>query len=846
MYALNPKLRKFWRSPARYKVLHGGRASSKCLALGTMVMMADGSLRAVEAIRVGEQVMGPDSLPRNVLHTTRGESDMYRVRQSSGMDYVVNEDHILSVRRVESSRKGKMLASGEWSPRYPHLGDVHNINVKEYAAASAKFRVNFVGYRAGLIDLPSRPLELDPYIMGAWLGDGDSDGAIFTTMDREIVDELEAFAADNDMEVRTVADDERSRARRYRVCEKDRYIPGQKNAKKNRILTALKGYGIANTYSCKGRVRTLNKSVKRIPEDYLLNDEAARLELLAGLMDTDGNYHSARRSMVIGLANEMLARDVKRLVDGLGFKTSIHKRKTTAQNGFVGSAWIVTFSGSLDRVPCRIARKKALPDKCNAKNHLLTYIEVIPEGRGEYAGFSVDGDNLFCLADGTVTHNSHDAAGFAVFLAANYRLKIMCARQFQNRISESVYTLIQNKIEESEFKNEFIFTKTSIKHKTTGSEFLFYGIARNLNEIKSTEGIDILWLEEANYLTKEQWKVIDPTIRKKGAQIWLIFNPDDYMDFVYQQFVVKKQFSCVTQEINWPDNPFLDQSMIDLIKHEYEVDPKGAEHTYGGKPKMGQDKSVINLLYILASIDAHLKVPALDAHKPEAERRVWPRNGRKVIGFDVADDGDDKCATVEAHGNILVGAEEWEGLEDQLLKSSTRVFNRALETGSDVVFDSIGVGANVGSKFSELNEARGTAVVYEAFNAGGAVMKPDEVFKKFPHMNILNKDHFSNIKAQKWTDVAEQFRKTYEVVTQGAMHPIDELISIDSSTFDAKLLDQLKQELSSPKKDVDGNGRFKVESKADLRKRGIESPNIADAVIMARIIPKRKSKGFFD
>ncbi|WP_217468825.1 phage terminase large subunit, partial [Staphylococcus aureus] len=83
-----------------------------------------------------------------------------------------------------------------------------------------------------------------------------------------------------------------------------------------------------------------------------------------------------------------------------------------------------------------------------------------------------------------------------------------------------------------------IFTKNSIKHKSTGSEFLFYGIARNLSEIKSTEGIDILWLEEAHYLTQEQWEVIEPTIRKENSEIWIIFNPNEVTDFVYQNFVV--------------------------------------------------------------------------------------------------------------------------------------------------------------------------------------------------------------------------------------------------------------------------------------------------------------------
>lgn len=448
------------------------------------------------------------------------------------------------------------------------------------------------------------------------------------------------------------------------------------------------------------------------------------------------------------------------------------------------------------------------------------------------------------LHGGRASSKSHDAAGFAVFLAANYHLKFLCARQFQNRISESVYTLIKDKVEASEFNGEFTFTKASIKHKVTGSEFLFYGIARNLSEIKSTEGVDILWLEEAHYLTAEQWEVINPTIRKKGSQIWLIFNPDEYMDFVYQNFVVNPPAGTVVKEINFDSNPFLSDTMLDVIHEAYRRDRKNAEHIYGGQVKMGQDKSVINLNYILASIDAHKRIAALDAGKPNP--RVWELAGPKRLGFDIADDGGDTNAVVEAHGNIATYCEEWEGLEDQLLNSSSRVYNLAVERGADITFDTIGVGANAGPKFKELNESRKLSIKYEAFNAGGGIENPDAVFMKLPHTVIKNKDHFANIKAQKWAEVAERFRKTYEVMEQGASHPVDELISIDTSTFPEKLLGKLKQELSVPKKDLDGNGRFKVESKKDLKARGIKSPNIADAFIMAFIKPKRAAKGFFD
>lgn len=439
------------------------------------------------------------------------------------------------------------------------------------------------------------------------------------------------------------------------------------------------------------------------------------------------------------------------------------------------------------------------------------------------------------LYGGRASSKSHDAAGMAVYLAANFTLKFLCARQFQNRISESVYTLIKDKIENSEYKNEFKFTLNSILHKRTGSEFLFYGIARNLSEIKSTEGVDILWLEEAHYLTKDQWEVIEPTIRKANSEIWLIWNPDEISDFIYQNFVINPPADCISRLINWTENPYLSDTMLKVIHEAYKRDPEGAEHIYGGIPKTGGDKSVISLKYIIAAIDAHKKLG-------------WEPQGTRRMGYDVADDGDDMNAWAFMHGNVLQGVHEWKGLEDKLLESCAMVYNDAMLRGASVTFDSIGVGAFAGSKFAEINAEQGRKFLleYDGFNAGGGVDDPDGVYMELPHINILNRDHFSNIKAQKWSEVADRFRRTYEAVEKGVPHPFESLISIDSSHFTDEQLNKVKLELSSPRKATDRFGKFKVEAKEDMKKRGIKSPNIADAIIMAAIIPKRDSAGFFD
>ena len=106
------------------------------------------------------------------------------------------------------------------------------------------------------------------------------------------------------------------------------------------------------------------------------------------------------------------------------------------------------------------------------------------------------------LKGGRFSGKTHDAAGMAAFLARNYSVRFLCIRQFQNRISDSVYTVVKEKIEAAGWQDEFDIGVSSIRHKVTGSEFLFYGMARNLNDIKGTEGVDICWIEEGEGLTE--------------------------------------------------------------------------------------------------------------------------------------------------------------------------------------------------------------------------------------------------------------------------------------------------------------------------------------------------------
>ena len=421
------------------------------------------------------------------------------------------------------------------------------------------------------------------------------------------------------------------------------------------------------------------------------------------------------------------------------------------------------------------------------------------------------------LKGGRASSKSWDAAGFCVYLACNYSMRFLCIRQFQSKIQESVYALLLVQIDRFGVRDEFDILKSSIVHRDTGSEFLFYGIHRSIAEIKGTENVDFCWIEEAEGLTQEQFDIISPTIRNEGSEILMVYNPRLVSDYI-ETFVDDRENGVMVRQINYDENPFLSETMLRKINYLKVHDPEDYEHVYLGVPRSDDDTVLIKRSWIEAAIGFDLEAV-----------------GDKRIGFDVADSGSDKCATIYRHGSVVLDCEEWAGKEHELLKSCTRVWRQAIDVGASITYDSIGVGASAGAKFKELNDERkrqkyADTARFKGWNAGGKVARPEQAYKRGEHDRTKNKDHFLNAKAQAWTLVADRFRQTYAYRHLGEHYEPEEIISISA---DLPNLGKLVKELSTPRFEHDNNGRVKIESKKDLAKREIVSPNLADAFIMA-------------
>jgi phage terminase large subunit len=430
------------------------------------------------------------------------------------------------------------------------------------------------------------------------------------------------------------------------------------------------------------------------------------------------------------------------------------------------------------------------------------------------------------LYGGRDSSKSWDAAGNAIALAQWTKVRTMATRQFQNRIDDSVYTLLKIQIDRFGLNKKFAIYNNRIECPETGADFLFYGRARNIDDIKGTEGVDIHWAEECHLMTQAEWLIIDPTMRKEGSEHWIIFNPRFKKDFVFQNFVVNPPPDTIVRLINYDENPFLSNTSRKIIEHMRDTDQELFSHIYGGQPMGDDERVIIKSTWIEAAINAHIKLG-------------FSIDGPDRIGFDVADDGDDRCANIHAKGSVALWGEEWKGREDELLKSCSRTYHNAEERNAHIYYDCIGVGAMAGAKFDEINQANSTKLKYSKFNAGGAVENPDSYYSR-EGGKITNKDFFCNIKAQVWWSVADRFRNTYDAILNGTKYAPDQMISISSAM---PQLEKLKDELSTPMRDFDQNGKVKVESKKDLAKRDVKSPNLADAFVMC-FTPKRPG-GFF-
>lgn len=341
-----------------------------------------------------------------------------------------------------------------------------------------------------------------------------------------------------------------------------------------------------------------------------------------------------------------------------------------------------------------------------------------------------------------------------------------------------MHKLLSDLIESYGF-TDYVVSRDSIINLQTGTEFIFRGLRHNIAEIKSTEGLDICWIEEAQSLTKESIEIITPTVRKPGSQIIVTFNRFNELDPVYVHFVQDKKPQTYVGKVNYD---VLDSVGLlpDVIKVEMEGDKKYPSlfaHKWEGEPISQSEFSIL-------SRDAVL----------EAMKRKVKDDGQIVIGVDVARMGEDRTVFWKRKGLATKEHKVFRKLRttevcDQLERFAE--YDKEIE----IKVDDTGVGGGV----TDDMKRRGYNVTPVNF---GAV----------PH----DKDKYPNLISEAWFYL--------ETILKDISLPMNS---------------DLLMELTSRQWVQDSKGKRRVESKNEYKKRGYSSPDLADACIICYYVPPR-------
>ena len=333
-----------------------------CHIKGTKVLMYDGSIKNVEDIQVGELLMGDDNTPRVVEKLYNGTDQLYKITLSNGDYQIVNSHHPVFYKKYNWNTKEYT----EHLNTCPELLDIKNLN-KGYYIPKA------------VLNFPTKETKIDPYYLGLWLGDGDSIRLDIANEDKEVLEWLQS-----------------------------KYVGNIRDLKQSNTCKIFHMSVINNPYSDYFKEYNLFNN-KHIPNNFKINNSNIQLQVIAGLIDSDGSYHREKNYFEITqkYTRKHILEDIKFMCECNGLKCSLSKRISKGKKKGV-LHYRLRISGDLSIIPTKIERKKGLLNtNPNSRKNWNDYtFKVEPYKVDEFYGFTVDKNHLFVLGDMTITHNT--------------------------------------------------------------------------------------------------------------------------------------------------------------------------------------------------------------------------------------------------------------------------------------------------------------------------------------------------------------------------------------------------------------------------------------------------------
>jgi len=507
-----------------------------CHAKGTKILLYSGEIKKVEDIKVGDLLMGDDSTSRKVTSLKRGKQKMYKIIPTKGNPFVVNENHKISLKRTN---KGIIAKNGRLDQK---AGKIVNISIADYLKLSKKMKRILKLWRTG-INFNKKKIEINPYLLGLWLGDGSKNNTGITTADKEIMEYIYQQAKKLKLQV-SINQNENKACPTYNITTGTNL--GSKN--RNSLLEKLKQYNLLNN--------------KHIPLVYKTNSRKIRLQLLAGLIDSDG--YQGNNCLEFSNKNIILCEDVAYLCRSLGFAAYIKQRETSSK-GKTLSSFRVSISGNLEEIPTKLKRKQCTKRK-QIKNVLYTGFKIEELEIDNFYGFELDKNHLYLMDDFTVTHNS--GKSYVSSMAIVYSIyRLLCIRNPQeyfkmakgtkiafinvsksfNQAKDVVFGEIKNRLDNNKWFQTFYPQDPRIKSKMRMHKNIYILPVGSNEEAPLGYNIFGAVIDEASFhtLTKdkdyaeESYNQIKKRIRSRffsKGKLFIITSPRYVYDFAEKKF----------------------------------------------------------------------------------------------------------------------------------------------------------------------------------------------------------------------------------------------------------------------------------------------------------------------
>ena len=431
----------------------------------------------------------------------------------------------------------------------------------------------------------------------------------------------------------------------------------------------------------------------------------------------------------------------------------------------------------------------------------------------------------------------------------DYGDKVYCLREYQSSISESVHALNKGEIERLGLQG-FEILDTTIRHKN-GGELKYLGLSRNPESIKSAAGFRRFFSEESAKLSDSSLTNLTPTARNKAkaglpnqqqeekksaiddVQMFFVANPNSSNDPFSKRFIVPFQSELdkhgfyeddlhLIIKMNYTDNPwFADSGLEQERAFDYANKSRAKyDHIWLGAFLDDIDNSIIEAEWFDACVDAHIKL------------KFHPL-GQEKIAFDPADSGDAKAMAYQ-HGCVVLGVTSTNA--GDINEATDWALGHVNRIKPDVfLWDSDGVGLSLRRQITD--GVNGKRIKLVPFHGGGEKDNPFDTYEDISNdfagdieKERNNAEMFANLRAQCYWILKDRMFKTYLAVEKGHNIPNDELISFSSGISE---LAGLRAELCRiPRKLNNRAGKIQIMSKPEMKALGIQSPNMADAVMM--------------